>query len=272
MHPVTMAGDKLVFLHIPKTAGSSFTHILKSLYDDSQIFHRMDGDELIELLSQGRDDFRLYIGHYSYNVVPLFQVRPRLVTFLREPRNRILSHYHFYRAQSQEAVSAMAEWDKRLVDLTRQYAFEDFISLDLPEIEQGFANVHTRQLAFSTDYPMLQNAAARKALLGNAIAHLDSLDFVGIVECFDESLTQFRRLFGLSAAMEPVALNVNRRGSEQEDDVLEIFHTSEVARRRVELDLALYERGLALFDAQRAQRREGLSGWLRKFRRKGRRG
>ena len=54
MHPATPADDKLVFLHIPKTAGSSFTHILKSLYDENQIFHRMDGDELIDLLNTGK--------------------------------------------------------------------------------------------------------------------------------------------------------------------------------------------------------------------------
>ncbi|MFA5632398.1 MAG: sulfotransferase family 2 domain-containing protein [Porticoccaceae bacterium] len=267
------APQKLVFLHIPKTAGSSFTHILKSLYDDADIFHRMDGDELISLLWNGDDDYQLYIGHYSYNVVALFKTRPRLVTFLREPRARILSHYHYYRVQSEEAIATMADRDRHIVKLTRKYDFPDFISLDLPEIEQGFANVHTRQLAFSTDYPMLQTDAARKALLGNAIAHLESLDFIGIVERFDESLAQFRRLFGLTEPLEAVAVNVNRNSHADEDDAaLAVFETNPVARRRVELDLALYQRGQVLFDAAGTAPRRSFPSILAKFRRKRRPG
>ena len=250
MHPATPADDKLVFLHIPKTAGSSFTHILKSLYDENQIFHRMDGDELIDLLNTGKDDYRLYIGHYSYNVVSLFRQRPRLLTFLREPRERMISHYYYYQAQSDEAIAAMADRDKYLVEMTRQYNFMDFISLESPEIEQGFANVHTRQLAHSTSDAVPQVEADRQALLTAAISHLNTVDFIGIVEKFDASLQLFRQLFGLTTDIEPVSLNVNR-SSRTDSAEIEIFASNHIARRRVELDLQLYEAGNKLFETMR---------------------
>ena len=266
MRPLHESDDQVLFLHIPKTAGTSFTQILKALYPASDIFLEMDIEALKNHLAAGYSNRRLFIGHYSHEAVDLFRQRPRLLTFLREPRERIISHYYHYRRQSDDAVAALPDRDKRLVDLIRQYDFTDFISLDLPEVEQGFANVHTRQLAHSTSDPVPQSHRERQALLESALTHLGTLDFIGMVERFDESLALFSRLFGTEVGIQAVRANVNEGRPHGSADRA-VFDHNPLARRRVELDAALYRRAEEIFEERlHSQAKSGRSAGFSRLR------
>ena len=238
--------DKLFFLHVPKTAGSSFTRILKSLYDEADIFHQMDTPSLIQLLASGDHHHRLYIGHYYHEALDRFPVKPRVVTFLRDPRERVISHYYYYQKQSPEAVEKMAPWDKVIVDLTRKYSFDDFISLDMPEVEQAFSNVQVRHIGTNTDDLVPADESGRTALVEKAMANLKAMDYVGIVEHFDDSIALFCRQFELSDDIKPVSVNVNKSRPQPRGEV-SVFDSNPIARGRVELDQQLYDLGLTLF-------------------------
>jgi len=176
-------------------------------------------------------------------VVKLLPEKTWLLTFLRDPRDRIISHYYYYKIQTDAAIAKLHARDRHIVGLTRQYDFADFISLDIREIEQGFANLQTRHLASCTDYAMPQENKARQALLRTALKHLSEFNFVGIVEQFDQSLNAFQTVFGLNLDVEAITANVNQSKPQIADDI-KIFDRNEVAWRRIELDQQLYQAGL----------------------------
>jgi len=248
MNAGTLNANTVVFLHIPKTAGSSFTKIIKSLYPSDQIYHQMESNTLIAHLQQRQNREKLYIGHYYFDVLRYFAEPPTVLTFLREPRNRVLSHYYFYKAQSEKSVALLPWWDQHIVELTRKHSFANFISLDLPEIDKAFSNLQTRHIASSTDFDPPRSAKETTELLNLAISHLRDMAFVGIVERFEESLEIFRYQFGLEAEIRPLAVNVNKARPGDNSEV-SVFDHNPVAQRRIALDQKLYQEAMARLTA-----------------------
>lgn len=84
---------KLVFIHIPKTSGSSFRKYLKML--DTVCRVRMGEFDLIN------HDCNIFAGHLFYEHVRHEFPGARFVTVLREPLQRVISHYrHVIKAEN----------------------------------------------------------------------------------------------------------------------------------------------------------------------------
>jgi hypothetical protein len=86
----------LVFVHIPKTAGTTLHKVISHQYRPKDILIRHDSDGPISetLASWMGDPPKVVMGHYS---VGLHQYVPgvRYITCLREPVARLISHYHY---------------------------------------------------------------------------------------------------------------------------------------------------------------------------------
>jgi energy-coupling factor transporter ATP-binding protein EcfA2 len=99
---------KLVSIHIPKTAGTSFQRILEDVYGIDKIlridlFNRKKPD----IKFQGKqitpadipEGVEVIHGHFNYHeLLEWFQLDPSLpiITWLREPVNRLFSHYSYF--------------------------------------------------------------------------------------------------------------------------------------------------------------------------------
>ncbi len=102
-----MSSDlELIFLHIPKTAGSTLTHVLSRVYGRESVLvvgvdtPRVSGPIPENLLLP---ETRVLTGHITYSQVShLHQPsKTALVTLLREPLSRTLSaYYHLKRKES----------------------------------------------------------------------------------------------------------------------------------------------------------------------------
>ncbi|WP_093064257.1 sulfotransferase family 2 domain-containing protein [Sphingomonas sp. OV641] len=101
-----------VFIHIPKTAGSSLSTELdrmrppyhnihrKYFYGDTVTFSRIE-DEIAAVIDSGAlADARSCSGHFSWTLAaPIRAARPdaRAFTFLRDPVKRVISDYRYSR-------------------------------------------------------------------------------------------------------------------------------------------------------------------------------
>src|ERR1051325_9059891 len=92
--------DQLYFLHIAKTAGRSFEDFLKRYFPAEQTI-RIDVEHgyPANIPENVFRDYRLYLGHLGYYFVSLFpeNKKPYWLTMLRDPVERVISFYYFFR-------------------------------------------------------------------------------------------------------------------------------------------------------------------------------
>jgi hypothetical protein len=179
------ADSVLIFLHIPKCAGTTLYPIIRRQYDQSKVF-AIDGSDTYSSLNtfkklskSRRERLNCLMGHQPFGMHCYFSRPSKYFTFLRHPVDRILSHYYYVLQSSThylyEAVSS-----------------EGMTLLDY--VESGI----THEL----------NDGQTKLIAGNEHAPPpDMLDvakenirqhflFVGLTESFDESLVFLKRLMG----------------------------------------------------------------------------
>lgn len=86
---------ELVSIHIPKTAGSSFFQVLKKVYGKEAVFKiNTMGDGLKDEIPVG---ISVIHGHIRIEELTriLEKYRPKLITWFREPVDRVISNYYF---------------------------------------------------------------------------------------------------------------------------------------------------------------------------------
>jgi len=97
---------EIISLHIPKTAGTSFYQLLQQEYGSSlSISYRRR--DVVAVLTDGEIPTttlpvgcRVLHGHFHYSEVQTIhqQHRAKLICWLRDPVERVISNYHFFRA------------------------------------------------------------------------------------------------------------------------------------------------------------------------------
>jgi hypothetical protein len=175
----------IVSVHLPKTAGTSFKDVLRQhygwkLHKDNRDFpiHQTDNQrqqqalEFAQSLSNRRAPFHSWFkpacihGHFlPRKYLPLAKFEEiQFVCWMREPAERLLSHYHFWK---------------------RSYHPEKSQALQRRVVEENWS---LERFCFS---PEMQNLYAR--LLWQF--PLERFDFIGITEFYETDLQAFARQF-----------------------------------------------------------------------------
>src|SRR5947208_10260939 len=96
-----MDREALIFLHIPKTAGTTLNRILERQYSPLAIFTmdpyriRATAERLKRLPERRRRRLRVVRGHLFYGIHESLPQGATYITLLREPVARFLSSYYF---------------------------------------------------------------------------------------------------------------------------------------------------------------------------------
>ncbi|MBW6399510.1 sulfotransferase family protein [Roseomonas sp. HJA6] len=208
------AGRKLVFLHLPKTGGTTLHHHFSQAFAPEEIcperFSRLDRFTTEEL---GR--FRYFSGHFNYEQLRMIPGPLFTVTVMRDPVERILSTYYFWKRHRPEYVErqrlagpAAARSSGNLLDFLRNTT---------PEVLDAIDNTMSRYLAghvnVAPDHSYRFSAAgagipmSELEIMHRASGNLMAMDVFGFTSNLVEVFTRVALVFGMKRTSSLVRLN-----------------------------------------------------------------
>jgi hypothetical protein len=178
---------RLVFLHIPKTAGSTLWHILRRQYTPQALF-RTDENALAPVLTpQQWNQTRVLLGHFAYGIKVDWREPPVYITVLRDPQERLLSHYGHAARDLKNFLKI-----RSLSDFEGPLTLNDYLDSRWWEIDNG----QTRMLAGPEAMALPFGECGQDVFETAKRNLLENIALTGLTERFDETLLLLRRMFG----------------------------------------------------------------------------
>lgn len=201
--------EKLVFIHMPKTAGMSVREMLRSYAPDARVFYydrfAMSGQDGIDI-RRHLEQFDVFVGHMRWHMIDLIPDPKKIVVFLRDPVWRLLSHYNFLRTFA-EGSQAMRQTS--YVRLAKNLPLAQFLTSGDVGMREHFDNLYTRVLV-GPDH-MSDDRTSFRSGRGHALRlarnNLDKAWFVGISELFPHCMARLFHLLGMEAPVAEIRTN-----------------------------------------------------------------
>ncbi|MFL6352481.1 MAG: DUF4118 domain-containing protein [Bryobacteraceae bacterium] len=104
--------ETILFMHIPKTAGTAFREAIAGNYSASQVAYLYPDPpgflfcDLGSLPLEQRARFRLVLGHYHYGMHRFLPQKSTYISIVRDPVRRVISHFRYLIEPEKGAGSA----------------------------------------------------------------------------------------------------------------------------------------------------------------------
>lgn len=229
----------ILFEHVPKTAGTTLTTILHRRFPHRRIFQLSgqsprDSIHVFQRLSANeRAGYRLISGHCAIELLDLLPPETFCMTMLRDPVERIVSHYHHVqRSPHHHLHESVRAGRMTLAD----YA----VSGISEELENYMTLTFSRRSPDALTTAPLASLAAAQEMLSKRFG------LIGLSERFDESALLLMRRLGWT--MYPTYARTNvapRRPAIASIDAA----TLQKIQEKNQLDLALYQWAERQFEA-----------------------
>jgi len=247
--------DILYFLHIPKTAGTTFATVLENYFDlDSicpeQLWHELLPEKKLNFLK-----YKLIWGHYGYCLYQILPKKPVYITILRDPIEQTISSIEHRIHDPDPRFIHLNEFiGKTLHEILEDSKIKlspdpqtSYIGLD-PDVASMidlFNRESILNFNFAETLKLIKSKTTHEDLIKTSIQNLSKFAFVGIAEKFEESMFLLFYTFGWRPMARLWKLNVT----------LSRTKTSSLPPKAIQkildatqLDKKLYEYGLKLFE------------------------
>jgi|GEM_PF-4737932 len=245
--------QQVVFLHIPKTAGTTFMNLLYHFFPKTTFCPWYYMDNIPDKI----EGYKVYAGHLYYDVIRRFVKQDAFyLTFLRDPIERTISNYYEIKKDAEKSPEKYSDFP----DTLEKFIFD-------PNYANQLTNLQTRLLSQEMAFSDLTELSQVWHRYNDAISiHedvtdeqvrsvLDRLHFVGITERFNESLALLFYTLGWEPIFDQERLNIGTYQAKAKNLPAHVLARIIDMNRQ---DIKLYEQGKTLFQ-------ERFDQMLRKF-------
>ncbi|HEX9425683.1 MAG TPA: sulfotransferase family 2 domain-containing protein [Pyrinomonadaceae bacterium] len=180
----------VLFLHIPKTGGSSFLTVLGNVFGERRVRRLRRAEEMAQaqidrIISGEIQDIDCLVGHFPIHAFAKCLDTFRPFTILRDPVDRVMSLFRFLKSAPHSEIERLG--------LPESFGFDDFIESRVPENHAQTRNMMCRMLCGDAEISDPSAAAFWQprdpgALVDQALATLRGIDF-GLVEDMQSTQT-----------------------------------------------------------------------------------
>lgn len=251
---------KVIFLHIPKTGGTTFRSVLEQVFPNS--FHNCDnpGASQIKTMLKTFDCLELHIDRFEGELIYFnkhimqeanwgFLKNVNMFIMFRNPVDRVLSDYSHFLRDCPKRVEIKNSLKKH--------------GLCVPETLQDVIRLHENPFLYNKQLAFLlgkHQYSLRKVMVSSDLDYAKQLlrnlnIHIGVMERYEESLHIFETVTGKHIPNKTIMIknqNPNLSASKSIDE-----ETRNCIRLRNSLDQQLYEYAVELFEKQLAARSSG---------------
>jgi len=228
---VANAAEALIFLHVPKSAGTTLNRLIEweyplfEMYSVDPVLFRWSRARLWRLPQRRLKGFRVFKGHMPFGLHKILPQPATYITVMRGAVERVISAYYFMSNYKLHPNY----WKFRREDWT----LEDFVQRSPRE------NVQTKMIA-GADY----DEPCTAEILAKAKENLRYFSVVGLTERFEESLALMKLRFGWKIESYS-SFNLTRTRPKKRDLPQS---TLDLIAERNRFDIELYECAAKLFE------------------------
>jgi Galactose-3-O-sulfotransferase len=225
------AEEAVIFLHVPKTAGTTLNRLIEweyplfEMYSVDPVFFRWSAAHLWQLPARRLKRTRMFKGHMLFGLHKILPQPATYITVLRDPIDRVISAFYFMRNYMLHPLY----WKLR----RENWTLEDFVRRSTRE------NAQSKILA-GAEFNSPCTAEIFEQAKENLFRHFS---VVGLSERFEESLALMKLRFGWKLQRYS-SFNVTHARPKKHDLPQT---TLDLIAEKNSFDLALYECAAKLF-------------------------
>lgn len=238
------SAETVVFMHIPKTAGTSFNTLAQTLFPGGSAISHI---ELVDTQSYPAllQNYRYISGHLRFGLLKHHFGCPQTVfyTIVRDPFKQLHSHLKWMIQTAQNPEEKFFKATNKIiyrlglriadVDFSSRRSLEIFVN-SLDDLEAAFLdNIQARY--FLDDQPQRVCVDDMKTILANA----SRFRLIGVTERYDDFVDRFKNENDLDGTANLQQLNISKS-----TDLFDYRNeaTQEILKPLVTFDLRLYRR------------------------------
>ncbi len=207
-----MEKPRICFIHIPKTAGTSMTSVITQSFSPAEICPGRTMLDYKNKTAQELEQYQLYKGHIYYEfAIQNLPANTKYITVLREPIERVVSLYKFWRSHPPHFFEdpGIPDIIKHGPRMAKDLNFLNFIKSEDNFVLQSTRNAQLRQLSVKSIGAKALNSNRKN--LNEVLEALQNYAVVGIQELLPFFAIEYNKFMGERAIKNIPNKNISKK-------------------------------------------------------------